>query len=132
MGSPISTSTLDVWVAAVMELYRRPRGDALTSKLDTYQRNHDARKRAAFVDRGLDGIVAGYARCALLRPPGPDSAPRRTRGPLPPSPPRDGGAQRLRCRRAEDDPRQDERLREVPFHGRDCRPLLPLSNERMS
>src|SRR5467141_1502345 len=65
-GAPISTSTLDVWVAAVMELYRgqcskrqncypNPRGDALSSKIDTY------RKRAAFVDRGLDGIIAGYS-----------------------------------------------------------------------
>ena len=71
-GAPISTSTLDVWLAAVMELYRRqcsmrrnsypnPRGDALSSKIDTYRRDHDARKRAAFVDRGLDGIVAGYS-----------------------------------------------------------------------
>src|SRR6267378_3229461 len=77
-GAPISTSTLDVWVAAVMELYRRqcsmrkngypnPRGDALTSKIDTYRRDHDARKRAAFVDRGLDGIVAGYSDAEFLR-----------------------------------------------------------------
>jgi hypothetical protein len=81
-----STSTLDVWVAAVMELYRRqclmrrnsypnPRGDALSSKIETYRRDHDARKRAAFVDRDLDGIVAGYSdpeflglqRCLLDR-----------------------------------------------------------------
>jgi hypothetical protein len=76
-GAPISTSTLNVWVAAVMELYRRqcsmrqnchpnPRGDALTSKIDTYRRDHDARKRATFVDRGLDGIVAGYSDAEFL------------------------------------------------------------------
>ena len=97
-GAPISTSTLDVWVAAVMELYRRqcsmrrnshpnPRGDALSSKIDTYRRNHDARKRAAFVDRGLDGIVAGYSdpeflglqRCLLGRSQGDDGVFFRTR-----------------------------------------------------
>jgi hypothetical protein len=41
-------------------------------------------------------LLPDAARCAvgaLLRPPGPDPAPRRTRGPLPPSPPRDGRAQ---------------------------------------
>jgi hypothetical protein len=76
-GAPISTSTLDVWVAAVMELYRgqcssrqncypNPRGDALSSKIDRYRRDHDARKRAAFVDRGLDGIVAGYSDAEFL------------------------------------------------------------------
>jgi hypothetical protein len=97
-GAPISTSTLDVWVAAVMELYRRqcsmrrnsypnPRGDALSSKIDTYRRDHDARKRAAFVDRGLDGIVAGYSdpeflglqRCLLDRSQGDDGVFFRTR-----------------------------------------------------
>ena len=35
--------------------------DSLTSKIDAYRCNHDAWKRAAFVDRGLDGIVAGYS-----------------------------------------------------------------------
>jgi len=97
-GAPISTSTLDVWVAAVMELYRRqcsmrqncypnPRGDALSSKIDTYRRDHDARKRAAFVDRGLDGIVAGYSdaeflglqHCLLNRSQGGDGVFFRTR-----------------------------------------------------
>jgi hypothetical protein len=98
VGSPISTSTLDVWVAAIMELYRRqcsmrkndhpnPRGDALTSKLDSYRRNHDARKRTAFADRGPDGIVAGYSdaeflglqRCLLARSQSDDGVFFRTR-----------------------------------------------------
>jgi hypothetical protein len=47
--------------------YPKSRGDALTSKIDTYRRDHAARKRAAFVDRGLDGIVAGYSDAEFLR-----------------------------------------------------------------
>jgi hypothetical protein len=67
--------------------YPNPRGDALTSNIDTYRRDHDARKRAAFVDRGLDGIVAGYSdaeflrlqRCLLDRSQGSDGVFFRTR-----------------------------------------------------
>ena len=111
-GAPISTSTLDVWVAAVMELYWRqcsmrrnsypnPHGDALSSKIDTYRRDHDARKRVAFVNRGLDGIVAGYSDAEFL------------------------GLQRCLLDRSQG--KTNAYLRQVPFHGRNCRSLLPLS-----
>jgi hypothetical protein len=36
-------------VSVVRAGYHIPRRDALTSKIDTYRRDHDARKRAAFV-----------------------------------------------------------------------------------
>lgn len=72
-------------IGAVIELYRLQRsvgqnlhpnlqGTALTSPIDAYKRGHYGRKRAAFGDRGVDGIVASYRaefltldRCLLDR-----------------------------------------------------------------
>jgi hypothetical protein len=76
-GTPLSTSTLDVWIAGVMELYHlqrsrgmnsypNPRGPALRNKIDAYRRSHDDWERAAFVDRGLDGIVVDNSGAEFL------------------------------------------------------------------
>ena len=159
-GAPISTSTLDVWVAAVMELYRRqcsmrpncyPTPAGRAHQQDRHVPARPRRPQAGCLRqpwpgwhrrrvqrRGVLGPAAlpagpqpGQRRRllpdaprravgALLRPPGPDPAPRRTRRPLPPCPPRHRRAERLRCGGAED---EDECLREVPLHGRDGRSL---------
>jgi hypothetical protein len=77
-GSLYVRSTLDAYVAAVLELWEQqrqdglnkhdhPRGSALEGLLQKRARERDRNDREAFADRGEGGIAAGYTAAEFLK-----------------------------------------------------------------
>lgn len=77
-GALLTKSTVDAYVAAVMELWRlqvahgnsnteNPRGAAVRGFLDQRGRQRSKLDRASYKDRGSDGIQAGYSPDEWLR-----------------------------------------------------------------
>jgi hypothetical protein len=71
-GSLLTKSTVDAYIAAVLELWRlqvahgngnieHPRGPAVRGFLEQRARQRSKHDRASFKDRGSDGIQAGYS-----------------------------------------------------------------------
>jgi hypothetical protein len=77
-GSLLTRSTVDAYIAAVIELWRlqvahgsrnteNPRGAAARGFLEQRGRQRGKHDRASFKDRGSDGIQAGYSPDEWLR-----------------------------------------------------------------
>jgi centromere DNA-binding complex CBF3 subunit-like protein/transcriptional activator of glycolytic enzymes GCR1 len=77
-GSLLARGTIDAYIAAVLELWRvqvahgnanteNPRGIAVRGFLEQRSRQRGKLERAAFKDRGTDGIQAGYSPEEWLR-----------------------------------------------------------------
>jgi hypothetical protein len=77
-GSLLTRSTIDAYIAAVIELWRlqvahgsrnteNPRGAAVRGFLEQRGRQRGKHDRASFKDRGSDGIQAGYSPDEWLR-----------------------------------------------------------------
>jgi hypothetical protein len=77
-GALLKSGTIDTYIAAVAELHRSQysagsnkepilRGAALKALLESHKQSQGTRNRAAFVDRGANGISAGYTDVEFLR-----------------------------------------------------------------
>jgi hypothetical protein len=77
-GALLKSGTIDTYIAAVAELHRSQysagsnkepilRGAALKALLEGHKQAQGTRNRAAFVDRGANGISAGYTDAEFLR-----------------------------------------------------------------
>jgi len=77
VGSLYTSSTVDAYVAAMIELYDgqlthglnrhpHPRGLALAGLLRQRRRERDVNDRESFKDRGARGVVAGYTKAEFM------------------------------------------------------------------
>ena len=77
VGAPYTAATVDCYIAAIVEMYHlqksrgknsfpHPRGPAVRALLDQRKRDRSQNDRDAFVDRGAEGIGAGYSAKELL------------------------------------------------------------------
>lgn len=78
LGKLLSSSTIDVYVAAVLELYQQqrssglnshpnPRTQAITILLEKRRRDRDRNNREAYIDRGAGGYSGGCSESQLRK-----------------------------------------------------------------